>query len=513
MTVGNNLILGDDSNWHNWFDLQCFRLRNLQRWLGKKQIVLPLDTPLRSLPKEDWVFVQILNRLYQNPSLLILDEALEGLTATRFRQLWPVIENERLRGMSILWVTDRVDSALALADRVTVLRNGKILLTESARQMDRLSLIALCHGFLESSESEHSAEQFHQMLWFTETLLKELPNAVIITDMHGVVRFINQSGEALFKVPMEMPRNMHLREVLGKENTKLVELIRSAGVEREHECHAVSLDVEGNKRLIDLRMRVVREGDIPVGYMLVIEDVSQREEMRQRLTLSENLASVGLLAAGVAHEVNNPLEVMENYLNYLQETEFGEERKDILAQITHETRSIRETVRQLIAFSGHRDGRRIKTDMAKLVGQLTALLHYQVRTKSISFHIRSPDQRILVVAAPNEMRQLLLNLLRNAIDAMPNGGEISIGMELSPKAEGGNWFRLIIDDQGCGVDAERLNEIFLPFVSSKNGNDAHQGLGLSIVHAIVENCGGSIQVENRPEGGCRFSVNLPCLLE
>ncbi len=512
MTVGNNLILGKEPSWLRWLDLKHVRLHRLRRWLDQNGIDLPLDWPLRTLPKEDWLFVQILNRLYQAPALLILDEALEGLSQTRFRQLWPLLESARDQGMSILWVTNTMESALVLADRVSVLRDGRILLSESARRLDRLSLIALCYGFLERSENEPSAEQFHQMMWFTETLLRDLPNAVFITDMQHRVRFINQSGNALFGLPAAWPGDSRLEDILGRGNARLAELIRTCGGDRdEWEWHSLPIRVEEDKRLVDVRMRLVREGETPVGFMLVMEDVSQREEMRQRLTLSENLASVGLLAAGVAHEVNNPLEVMENYLNYLGETETGEERRDIIGQVTRETRNIRETVQQLVAFSGHRDGRRIKTDMARLADQLCSLLHYQVRMKGIEFQCRTPERRVLVAAAPNEMRQLLLNLLRNAIDAMPRGGVIRIGMEVVEETADSAVLELTVEDEGIGIEAERIDDIFLPFVSSKGGQDSHQGLGLSIVYAIVENCGGGISVENRAEGGCRFTLRLPCL--
>lgn len=514
MSIADNLILDRDSNWLSWLRLGKAQRSRLRRWLDERGVDIPFQLPLRTLPREDWLFVQILNRLYREPDLILFDEALESLTPSRLQQLWPIIEERRGRGASVLWVTNRVESALVKADRVSILRNGRILLTESTRRLDRLGLISLCHGFLEVPGDDHSSqEQFQQIVRFTDALLRDLPSAVIMTDMAGAVRFVNRRGGEFFGLAEQWMRNQTLETVLGRANARLAAALGEAllaGDERE--WHGLALEVADGRRLVDVRTRRVREGEVEVGHLVVIEDVSIREEMRRRLMLSENVTSVGLLAAGVAHEVNNPLEAMENYLNYLGETEPAAERREIIGEVIRETHSIKDTVRQLVAFSGHRDAGRVKTDMAVLVKRLCSLLRYHVKGKGIAFDFVWPGERALVVAAPNEMRQMLLNLIRNGIDAMPSGGVITIALVVETEGKGPR-LRLTIDDEGCGIEPDRLADVFLPFVSGKRDQDNHQGLGLWIVYTIVENCGGSIAVENRREGGCRFTVHLPCLVE
>ncbi len=515
MSVADNLILDRDANWRSWFRLGKAAETRLRRWLAANRVDIPLHIPLQTLPREDWLFVQILNRLYKNPELLLFDETLESLPPSRLQQLWPIIEDRRAGGAAVLWVTSRVESALVKADRVSILRNGKILLTESTRRLDRLGLISLCHGFLEGPGNEHYAqEQFQQIVRFTDALLRDLPSAVIMTDLQGTVRFVNRRGGEFFGLKEQWLRERTIGAVLGEQNARLAATIAEGFLSgEEREWHGLTLEVAEGRRLVDVRARRVREGEVEVGHLLVIEDVSLREEMRRRLMLSENVTSVGLLAAGVAHEVNNPLEAMENYLNYLGETEPVPERREIIGEVTRETHNIKETVRQLVAFSGHRDSGRVKTDMELLVKRLCSLLHYHVKGKGIAFQCRWPTERALVVAAPNEMRQMLLNLIRNSIDAMPDGGTITIALTVSNGETAPPRLSLSIDDEGCGIDPDKMADIFLPFVSGKKGRDNHQGLGLWIVYTIVENCGGSIAVENRRSGGCRFTVSLPCLIE
>lgn len=515
MKIADNLILDSDTSIRSWFRLGNSETVRLRRWLADNSIDLPLALALRELPREDWLFVQILSRLYQNPDLIIFDETLESLTSSRLQQLWPLLEARREAGMAIMWVTNRIESALLRADRVSILRNGRILLTESARRLDRLGLINLCHGFLEVPENDNSSrEQFIEIMRFTEALLRDLPSVVIITDMVDRVRFVNRRGGDFFGLDRQWFATGAIGEIIGPSNIRLAEtLLEGLALGGEREWHGLTVEAGGGRRLVDVRMRRVKEGDVAVGHLIVMEDVSVREEMRRRLMLSENVTSIGLLAAGVAHEVNNPLEAMENYLNYLSETEPVGERREILGEVTRETHNIKDTVRQLVAFSGHRDAGRVKTDVALLVQRLCGLLRFHVKHRGIEFACTGPDRRVLVVAAPNEMRQMLLNLMRNSVDAMPDGGTIDIAMSVEKKGEAGFRLKLCIDDQGCGIDEERMSDIFLPFVSDKKGHDNHQGLGLWIVYTIVKNCDGDISVSNRPEGGCRFTVFLPCLLE
>lgn len=515
MSLADNLILDSDSSWLSWFRLGSREQARLRRWLAAHDIELPLNLALRWLPREDWLFIQVLSRLYQNPDLIVFDETLESLTSPRLQQLWPLLERRRERGMSILWVTNRIESALIRADRVSILRNGKILLTESARRLDRLGLINLCHGFLEVPDNDHSSrEQFIEIMRFTEALLRDLPSAVIITDMANKVRFVNRRGGEFFGLGGQWLSNRSFTDVLGMQNARLsATLSEGFAVDGEREWHGLTLETEGGRRLVDVRMQRVREGEVAVGHLILMEDVSLREKMRHRLMLSENVTSIGLLAAGVAHEVNNPLEAMENYLNYLAETEPVTERREIIGDITRETHNIKDTVRQLVAFSGQRDAARVKTDMELLVKRLCGLLRYHVKGRGIDFVCNWPEKRALVSAAPHEMRQMLMNLMRNSVDAMPGGGAVTISLAVIENPEKPPRLRLCVEDEGCGIDEDRLEEVFLPFVSGKKGQDNHQGLGLWIVYTIVKNCGGEISLANRPQGGCSFVIFLPCLID
>ncbi len=220
--------------------------------------------------------------------------------------------------------------------------------------------------------------------------------------------------------------------------------------------------------------------------------------------LANNLSSVGLLAAGVAHEVNNPLAIISNYISFLlRRTPEGAERETIL-NIREETSRIQQIVNNLVAFSGRRDSYTGKCDLYASACELADLLQCNAKHSDIEFVIIPPDRQAEIAANPNEVRQMFVNLFRNSIEAMPNGGVISIRFIADS-----DKLRLSVSDTGPGISVKNLEDIFLPFVSSKAGNGLNQGLGLSIVHGLVEKFGGAISAHNLPGGGCEFRLSFP----
>ena len=515
MTLGENLIVSEAWTGNGWFLARRRRLAAMSAWLADNGLDLPLFTPLHHLPREDWLFIQLLNRLFHLPRLLILDEAFENLSPVRLRELWPVLRKSLDNGMSLLWATDKPEEVLSRADRISVMRWGRILLTDRAENLDRVNIIRLCYSQLNAEvagdDQEAARERFYQMMRFTEAMLFDIPSAVIITDPELRVRFANRGAFELFN-HSQSEREVYeceLVDFMGQDNVRFMEIVGKAVLDGgESEYHSLSLSSADRSFLIDMRVRVIAEGRINVGYMLVIEDVSAREEMRRRLVMSENLASVGLLAAGVAHEVNNPLEIIGNYLNYLRNVVPGGEAGNALEQIDVEAKRIQAIVQNLVAFSG-RAGRKImNTDIAKLSRDICSLMTYQAGNRNIEF-VYQGGGSLVVAAGIGEMRQLLTNLLLNSMDALPDGGRVAVSSRVQKGDDGEEVALLTVEDNGTGIQIEKINDVFLPFVSTKIPDGRHQGLGLSIVYGIVENTGGQISVENLPEGGCRFSMSLP----
>ncbi len=509
LSVVENLLSGE-AFWRKALRPWRSFVRDMDAWLTSLGIDLPLNQTLEHLPGADWVFVEILGRLHHSPNLLILDEALESLTAARRRQLMPLLKRYMAAGMSVLWVTHKVEDALLVVDRLTVVRNGEVLITTPPGGIDQLSLIQLCYSQIEDLEPADSASrQFQQLMRFTDALIRDLPQAVALLDDKRRVAFINRRARALFTDGGGAWLDQGLGHLLGARNAQLTATVL-AGMDagRDMEWHNLPVRNDAGDMLADVTLRRIMEAGLCAGHMILIEDVSAREELRGRMVLSDNLASVGLLAAGVAHEVNNPLEVMGNYLTYLKGQTDNEEFRRILAKLEEEGARIQQIVNNLIVFSGGVSVASSRVDLRDLCDELCELLRFHNRDKRIAIVVNPPRGKPLVRADRNEMRQVLLNLFRNSIEALREGGRIQVDFAASGPAAA-PLVVMTISDNGPGISLANPADIFLPFVTTRKSSGKNHGLGLFIVYGIVEKYEGTIQVENLPAGGCRFTITLP----
>jgi signal transduction histidine kinase len=239
-----------------------------------------------------------------------------------------------------------------------------------------------------------------------------------------------------------------------------------------------------------------------------INNVVDAFKLQEQLILSEKLASVGLLAAGVAHEINNPLEIIYNYLRYIKHKFPDKELHKAINNIYEEISAIAGIVSNLHAFSDNK--KRIDEEIAlnELIRNMLTLIKHSAKHKQITIHFEPFDDEISIYANKNEIKQVILNLLKNSFEAMPAGGEISIKTTQIHK-NGANFVQVTFTDTGPGIQLANPGDIFLPFYSTKKGQEDHLGLGLSVSYGIVTKYKGTISVKNLDSSGCQFIIDIP----
>lgn len=229
---------------------------------------------------------------------------------------------------------------------------------------------------------------------------------------------------------------------------------------------------------------------------------------QEQLIRSARLAAVGRLSAGVAHEIGNPLAAIRGLLDLMQMGDLSEdEEREFIARIQRETERIHHTIRDLLDFSrsGPTQETRVESsaDLVEVVADTVRLIDRQTRFRDIDLVVRLDEGLPRVRGDRERLRQLLLNLLFNAADAIGGAGRIDVRA-----TNGGGVVTLIVEDDGPGIAHEILHHVFDPFVTTKPPGQG-TGLGLAVCHTIVERLGGSIEGKNRIEGGATFSVTLP----
>jgi signal transduction histidine kinase len=237
---------------------------------------------------------------------------------------------------------------------------------------------------------------------------------------------------------------------------------------------------------------------------------SQRDRMR-RLYRAERLATVGQLAASVAHEIRNPMTAIRSTIQYLlRDFDNSNPKRELAQGVIAEVDRIDRIVDGLLSLTRRAEFTPGKIFLAQLIGQTLLLVRTQAQEQSIEILWKEPPQEAQVMADAAQLKQLMLNLVMNAMQAMPNGGRLRIDLNVRSQALGlpgeKDWVVISIVDTGCGIPAGALDRVFDPFFTTKPGGT---GLGLSTCYAIAKQHGGDIEINSQENEGTTVNVRLP----
>lgn len=239
-------------------------------------------------------------------------------------------------------------------------------------------------------------------------------------------------------------------------------------------------------------------------YAELADFASELERSQAQLIQAEKMAAIGRLAASLAHEVNNPLQAIHNSLHLCTNPALPEERRqEYLVMAQKEVRRLIEIVRRMLDFYRPSAGERVPVEVNEIVKDALAIAGKRLQQGNVRLHTRLATDLPPIPGVPDQLTQVFLNIIINAVEAMPDGGDLHVGTLLD---EDGEWVLVAFRDTGPGLTAEQVSHIFEPFYTTKpNGT----GLGLAISYGIVEQHGGTIEVSSQPDQGTTFIVRLP----
>ena len=241
-----------------------------------------------------------------------------------------------------------------------------------------------------------------------------------------------------------------------------------------------------------------------IGRLIIFDDITDRSELESRLVQADKLSSIGLLAAGVAHEVNTPLAVISTYAQMLAKQVGGDEQKSkLLEKIAKQTFRASEIVNSLLNFSRTSSTEFADVDLNRVIRETISLIEHQLQKAHITVELSLDDSLPHLKANAGKLQQVFLNLFLNARDAMPEGGMIAARTWVD-----GAMMRVEVADTGTGIQSEHLARIYDPFFTTKAPKKG-TGLGLSVTYGIIREHGGNIEVSSQPGQGTRFTIELP----
>ena len=351
------------------------------------------------------------------------------------------------------------------------------------------------------------ADELDRMREFSENILESLNDGLAVLNREDRIVRWNRRLEELYGIRHEQAVGRRIDEIF---DAPFFDSLRGARQESPegaavYRVPLITRHDPPRRLLVNLATTPLRDSDGAIGgTILVIEDISSRAQLEEQLQISEKMASLGLLAAGVAHEVNTPLTGISSYTQMLlQGAEPDDPKTRVLEKIERQTFRAAKIVNGLLNLARPAQVDSGPIDVNTVVNDVLSLLDHQLRNGSIQVRKELSASPPIVQGIEYKLQQVFLNLFLNARDAMPKGGWLSIS------TRGGSEHATIeVADTGSGIPADHLSRIYDPFFTTKDIGKG-TGLGLSITYGIVQEHGGTITCESSVGQGTRFTLTLP----
>lgn len=415
----------------------------------------------------------------------------------------------RLRNDTLAWI------ALGPA------ADGSFLTTEDLCLVEALAgplAVALENARLYAS-LEAKAAQYRRLKDYNENIVESLSVGILVTDLDSRVRSWNTQLELAFHISRDQAIGRRLDDLLPPALAGEIDRCQGdSGGGQSYKFPVDPADFPDEFRpahgaaLLDRRFNIAVSPLITrqferIGRLVILDDVTDRVNLERQLVRADKLSATGLLAAGVAHEVNTPLAVISSYAQLLA-TRFSEDTAEsrMLGKVTEQTFRASEIVNSLLDFSRVSGAVMEPCDINRCARDTLELLAPQLRQAGVAV-VRKLDATARVRANRGQLQQVLLNLFLNAKDAMPRGGTLAVSTRTAADAGGGR-VEVLVSDTGTGIPPEVRDRIFDPFFTTKGARQG-TGLGLAISYGIVREHGGAISVDSASGEGTQFTVSLP----
>jgi PAS domain S-box-containing protein len=415
--------------------------------------------------------------------------AMEKLAALGFYHVLP------------LKVEDKVVGALVMGRK----HDGSYFSREDWELLTTISgsaALALENADLYGRETVRAMEM-QRLKDYSENIIENLTVGVSVIDEAGLVIGWNRVLEDQVGIRKEAALGRGLRDVFGP--AAYGALFPEEGQPDFRLLSEITLETSGGaKKTFDVARTPLLDNALqPYGTIIVFEDVTDKIQLQQQLLTSEKLASIGLLSAGVAHEINTPLTGISSYIQMLQKRLTDTHYAQILEKVEAQTDRVARIIKNLLAFArSPSEASFQRVDLKSSIAEILSLIDYKLKTMNIRLVLElAPVPPIY--AQGERLQQVFINIILNALDAMPGGGELRIGLT----AEDGTEV-VRIADTGTGIRPEHRSRIFDPFFTTK-GVGKGTGLGLSISYAIVKEHDGRIDVQSEVGRGSTFIITLP----
>jgi two-component system, NtrC family, sensor kinase len=351
---------------------------------------------------------------------------------------------------------------------------------------------------------EQKALQIERLKDFSENIVESLRIGVLTVDLEDRIESWNPQLENLLEIPRAEALRRKLDEVLPRDLAG--EIIAHAAGEHVSGIYRFHLNTRSNKHLVinaSIAPLLAKNG-ARLGRLILLDDITQRVRLEDQMVQTEKLTSLGLLAAGVAHEVNTPLAVISNYIQMLaKQIPSGDPRQKTIERIVKQTFRASEIVNNLLNFSRTGGTEPVEVDLNSVLEETLTLVQHPFKSAQVNVVKNYQERLPVILGSTTRLQQVFLNLFMNARDAMPGGGML----EVRTGSRNGS-VEVEVTDTGAGIPPEHLKRIFDPFFTTK-ATGRGTGLGLSVSYGIIKEHAGKVDVRSTPGKGTSFRLEFP----
>jgi two-component system, NtrC family, sensor kinase len=389
---------------------------------------------------------------------------------------------------------------------------GDFLSSEDVELLESLASyigIALQNASL-YTRLEAKIGEFERLKEFNENIVESINVGILALDLDDRIESWNAQMEAMYALSRAEAIGQPLRSVFPSEFVDAIDSFRNEqGV---HHLYKFRMTTRaGEQRTANIAVApLLSRNFVSVGRIILVDDITERISLESQLAQADKLSSIGLLAAGVAHEINTPLAVISSYAQMLSKQMKGDTRLGpVLDKITQQSFRAAEIANGLLNFSRTSTTEFRDTNLNQVIRDTLSLLEHQFKTAQIEVLLDLVEELPAISGNPGKLQQVFLNLLLNAKEAMPEGGKLRVSTLVN------GHVAAVISDSGQGIAPEHLKRIYDPFFTTKTtpkpGDRRGTGLGLSVSYGIIQEHAGKIHVESAIGSGTTFHLEFPLL--
>ena len=365
------------------------------------------------------------------------------------------------------------------------------------------------------NEKKRIFERLSDLCYSQNTIIENLEEGIISIDINGIIQGINKKACFLFSIPRNCENEPLSKYLSDSETGKIIlELIK------ENDSDTKLLKDDDNKRILQINIFPLGESGRIIGTLIKAFDITQTYENSQKLKRAEQLASLTTLAAGVAHEIKNPLGSISIYIQLIEKiikknidnsSQCFSELKDYCAIIKEEIGRLEDTINSFLFSVRKLELNLEETNINSLILSTIDFLKYEIENNNINMEIKFDRDNLIMRIDERYIKQSLINIIQNAIDSILEKSEKNYKKEIQIKLKTVDNFALItIKDNGIGIKEELLPKIFEPYFTTKRHGT---GLGLTNVARIIEAHNGNINIESEYGKGTKVIIKLPLMQE